>query len=88
MVQQNGLDGVESSRPETMAVADYSVEEKQEDEQAVDWDMAFNEVEHGENAKQERIAKERDEIQQQELEKQKAAMLEQLQKSKAEYENQ
>ena len=30
----------------------------------------------GENAKQERIAKERDEIQQQELENQKAAMLE------------
>ena len=88
LVQQNGLEGVESSRPETMAVADYSAEEKQEDEQAVDWDMAFNEVEHGENAKQERIAKERDEIQQQELEKQKAAMLEQLQKSKADYENQ
>lgn len=58
-----------------MAVADYSADEKLEDEQAVDWDMAFNEVEYGENAKQARIAKERDEIQQQQLEQQKAAML-------------
>ncbi len=55
---------MESSRPETMAVSDYSAEEKQEDEQAVDWDMAFNEVEFGENAKNARLAKERDEIQQ------------------------
>jgi len=67
-------------------VSDYTAAEKLEDENAVDWDMAFNEVEFGELAKQERIAKERDEQQQQELEKQKAAMLEQMQKSKQEYE--
>ena len=67
-------------------MSDYTAAEKLEDENAVDWDMAFNEVEFGELAKQERIAKERDEQQQQELEKQKAAMLEQMQKSKQEYE--
>jgi len=50
-------------------VSDYTAAEKLEDENAVDWDMAFNEVEFGELAKQERIAKERDEQQQQELEK-------------------
>ena len=67
-------------------MSDYTAAEKLEDENAVDWDTAFNEVEFGELAKQERIAKERDEQQQQELEKQKAAMLEQMQKSKQEYE--
>jgi hypothetical protein len=34
-----------------LAVADYSGEEKLADEQAVDWDMAFSEVEFGEEAK-------------------------------------
>lgn len=50
-------------------MADYSGQEKYEDDQAADWDMAFNELEFGELATQERIQKERDEIQQKELEK-------------------
>lgn len=61
MIKQNGLEGVEKGRPETLAVTDYSREEQQEDENAVDWDMAFNEVEFGELAKQDRIAREREE---------------------------
>ena len=46
---------------------DYSNKEKEEDENKVDWDMAFNEVEFGELAKQERISKEREEAQAAEL---------------------
>jgi len=69
-------------------VPDYTAQEKMEDEQAVDWDMAYNELEFGELAKQERLNKERDEQQQEELERQKAAMIEQMQKSKQEYEEQ
>lgn len=42
--------------------------------QIVDWDMAFNEVEFGELAKQDRIQKERDEQQQKQLQEQRAAM--------------
>lgn len=52
---------MESSNPESMGVPNYSGQEKYEDEQAVDWDMAFNELESGEMQKQERISKERDE---------------------------
>ena len=55
------------NNPDSLKVLDYSGKEKFEDEQAVDWDMAFNEVEFGELAKQERLAKERDEQQQIEL---------------------
>jgi len=33
-----------------------------DDEQRVDWDSAFNEVEFGEIAKQERMTKEREEL--------------------------
>lgn len=40
-----------------------------DDENAVDWDMAFNELEFGELAKQERLNKEREESQAQELAK-------------------
>ena len=46
---------------DTLRVADYSGQEKYEDDMAVDWDMAFNELEFGELATQERMQKERDE---------------------------
>ena len=45
LVLQNGLPGVEESKPETLSVPDYSGEEKHNDEVAVDWDSAFGEVE-------------------------------------------
>jgi len=61
LIKQNGLEGVEKGRPETLIVSDYSVEEQLADIKAVDWDMAFNEVEFGELAKQNRITKEREE---------------------------
>lgn len=32
MIKQNGLEGVEKGRPETLAVTDYSREEQEEDE--------------------------------------------------------
>ena len=64
LIKQNGLEGVEKGRPETLVVSDYTMKEQMEDMQAVDWDMAFNEVEFGELAKQDRIQKERDEQQQ------------------------
>ena len=69
MIKQNGLEGVVATQPETLTVTDYSAQEKLEDESAVDWDMAFNELESGETAKQQRIAKERDAAQQEELER-------------------
>ena len=50
------------NNPESLRVGDYSGQEKYEDDQRVDWDMAFNELEFGELATQERIQKERDEI--------------------------
>jgi len=65
---------------------DYSNQEKQDDENAVDWDSAFNEVESGETAKQERLNKEREASQAQELEKQRAAMLEEMKRSAAVHE--
>ena len=67
LIKQNGLEGVEKGRPETLVVSDYTMKEQMEDMQAVDWDMAFNEVEFGELAKQDRIQKERDEQQQKQL---------------------
>lgn len=52
----------------------------------MDWDLAFNEVEFGEKAKQERLNKERNAVQQAELERQKQLMLEQMKQSAQEYE--
>ena len=51
LIQQNGLEGVNHEQLETLIVPDYSGQEKHEDEQAVDWEMAFNELEFGEMAK-------------------------------------
>lgn len=62
-------------------MADYSGQEKYEDDAAVDWDMAFNELEFGELATQERMQKERDEMQQKELERQKSEYVELMKKS-------
>ena len=59
MVLQNGIEDVKADDPSTLKVADYSPEEIAEDEQAVDWDKAFFEVENGEKIKQERIQQER-----------------------------
>ena len=55
----------------TLIVPDYSDQEKKEDENAVDWDIAFDEIENGEKIKQERIKKEREDHHNAELEKQK-----------------
>jgi hypothetical protein len=60
-------------------VADYSNEEQAEDEKAADWDMAFKEVEDGENAKQQKIVKERET----KLKKDKLAMEKQVAAQKA-----
>ena len=60
---QEGLEGVDSNRPETLSAEDYTMDEKKEDENAVDWDTAFNEVESGESAKLEQAQKEREEYQ-------------------------
>lgn len=87
MLQEQGLDGVDKAQPESMSVPDYSAQEKQDDENAIDWEMAFNEVEMGEMKKQERINKERDESHKQELERQKLAMEERMRESMSEYEN-
>lgn len=83
---QNGLEGIDPEKPETFVVPDYTSQEKLEDEQAVDWDKAFNEVEFGELVKQERISKERDEQQQQELDRQRQLLEEKMIKEKEEYE--
>lgn len=48
--------------------------------------MAFNELESGELQKQERITKERDELQQKELERQKAEYLEMMKNSSSKFE--
>lgn len=48
LVQQNGLEGVDKDKLETLIVSDYTAQEKMEDENAIDWDMAFNEVEFSE----------------------------------------
>ena len=77
-IQQQGLEGCEANNRDSLCVADYSGQEKYEDDQAADWDMAFNELEFGEMATQERIQKERDENQQKELEKQKSEYMEMI----------
>ena len=62
LIQQQGLEGYVAENPDSLRVADYSGQEKYEDDQAVDWDMAFNELEFGELRTQERMQKERDEM--------------------------
>ena len=88
VLQEQGLDGVDVTKPETLAATGYSSTEAKEDETAIDWDMAFNEVEMGEMKKQERLNKERDESHKQELERQRAALEEKMLASRAEYEAQ
>ena len=86
LIQQNGLEGVNHEQLETLIVPDYSGQEKHEDEQAVDWEMAFNELEFGEMAKQDRIARERDEEQKKILEQQKALFMQQIKSSEQKHE--
>ena len=55
MVLENGVEGVSKTDPASMGVSDYSKEEIVEDDHAIDWDQAFDEVENGERLKQEKI---------------------------------
>jgi hypothetical protein len=55
MMLETGIDGVSSTDPASMSVSDYSAEEITEDNNAIDWDHAFDEVENGERNKQEKI---------------------------------
>jgi len=55
MVLESGVEGVSKTDPASMGVSDYSKEEIVEDDHAIDWDQAFNEVENGERLKQEKI---------------------------------
>lgn len=55
MMLETGIDGVSSTDPASMSVSDYSAEEITEDDNAIDWDHAFDEVENGERNKQEKI---------------------------------
>ena len=55
LIKQNGLEGVEKGRPDTLIVPDYTMREHLEDMQAVDWEKAFMEVETGEISKQEKM---------------------------------
>jgi len=43
-----------------LGVQEYTEDEMKEDEKCTDWDMAFQEVEDGENVKQQKIIKERE----------------------------
>ena len=70
-IQEQGILDVDKSNLSTLLVTDYSDQEKKEDENAVDWDIAFDEIENGEKIKQERIKKEREDLHNAELEKQK-----------------
>ena len=71
-----------------MAVADYSSDEQTEDETAVDWDMAFEELERGESEKLSRVASERDEEQKALLERQEAEYKEKMRQANEAYEKQ
>ena len=71
-----------------MAVADYSPDEQTEDETAVDWDMAFEELERGESEKLSRVASERDEEQKALLERQEAEYKEKMRQANEAYEKQ
>lgn len=79
LIVQNGLPGVVENRPETLSVADYSTQEKHDDEVAVDWDTAFGEVEQGESAKQSALARQHSKQQQEELDRQKNELMQQMQ---------
>lgn len=71
-----------------MAVSDYSPDEQTEDEMAVDWDMAFEELERGESEKLSRVASERDEEQKALLERQEAEYKEKMRQANEAYEKQ
>ena len=71
MVLENGVDGVSKTDPASMGVSDYSKEEIVEDDHAIDWDQAFDEVENGERLKQEKIQKERQQTHKAEIEREK-----------------
>ena len=84
LIQENGMEGIEVDTPtkESLGVHEYSELEIQEDEKCTDWDMAFKEVEDGENAKQQKIIKERE----LKLKKDKQAMEKAMEAQKAEQE--
>lgn len=44
-ILRDGIADVEFDKPDTLAVFDYTAEEKLADEMAADWDLAFEEVE-------------------------------------------
>ena len=51
MILENGVEGVSAEDPASMCVTDYSYDEISQDEHAIDWDKAFDEVENGERLK-------------------------------------
>ena len=73
MVLENGIEGVSSTEPASMCVADYSNDEISQDEHSMDWDKAFDEVENGERLKQEKIQRERQQTHKAEIEREKKA---------------
>ena len=60
-IQEQGLADVDKTNLSTLSVPDYSKEEIKEDANAIDWDMAFTEVENGEKMKQDRAKKDAEE---------------------------
>ena len=71
MILENGIKDVSSSDPNSMKVADYSHDEVIEDENAVDWEQALDEVENGEKIKADKERKLRQQTHKDEIDRER-----------------